>query len=790
MAQTTTHATQSTVVHDDPHISLNKDNSEDLAHLYLAGPLPAGEKFIRCRDAAQEIGGNADGSEDLFQIDRLGNMMVGTIQSSTLDTITEDVDDLKQDAQATTERIDDLVGDFDQEMSDAFSQYDVNASPLSLVRRASPNAAYPFNQTQFKRIMVEGIEVTSEDPTNPPHIDLINTGVLYFVPDRTGQAPPVAGEEAVYRFGHNHEEIGDLLSSGAGLEFREYENEIFLQCSKAEPNISIRTDKHNFNDDVIRIRDSGGVEYFSVSALGNIASGQMTSVDTRLTTLETTTATISGELLAHDNSLWLGSAKLSFQRNSYELRMRYLKADTIPKYLADQGYTTADLPSGKTINDMNFIRWLQSARTFTSNTALTIKDVFPAANLSNDLGDLADFRNEQVATNTTSIATNATSIAAKQDALTFSSNLASDTTEVPQASLVRSYVASQIPAVSTNIDTDTTQLASAAQVRTYVAANSGSSGSIYEVHTNDSDTSYGVTIGDTTQHVFWTRGSQFGLSGGGSMSFMLPDPANLENGHVIQFSAFQKHLDVNSSNGGTIFVKISGTASWRDASFDGTSNITKQSSTKAYFSDVDRHHFSATYVNHWSTNYWVLKTISHKLSDAEMGALVDISVPATTSYMPFHKVFSKSESQYAYVTAANYTTGDAFQLPNRRMQRLWYGDASDWSSSNPHGVVVNLPLAPEDGCCIEAISAIHGNFTQWVAQDYTKLLSIRLGPDTGVPSTRSLIHCFNGVEWSFDVSYNGVGYVLPLFANHTHTIRWQIVYSSTEDSWSCTCTNS
>ena len=181
---TATHAIQSTVVHDDPHISLNKDNSEDLAHLYLAGPLPAGEKFIRCRDADQEIGGNVDGSEDLFQIDKFGNMMVGTIQSSTLTEIVEDVDEVKTDAQTTTERVDDLEAEFSEEMGNAYSQYDVNIAPLALVRRAAPNAAYPFNHTQFKRMIVEGIEVTSEDPINPPHIDLIKTGVIYFVPDR------------------------------------------------------------------------------------------------------------------------------------------------------------------------------------------------------------------------------------------------------------------------------------------------------------------------------------------------------------------------------------------------------------------------------------------------------------------------------------------------------------------------------------------------------------------------------------------------------------------------------
>ena len=52
---------------------------------------------------------------------------------------------------------------------------------------------------------------------------------------------------------------------------------------------------------------------------------------------------------------------------------------------------------------MNFIRWLQSARNFTSNDSLKITDVFPASNLNDDFGPVADFKNEQAVANLASI---------------------------------------------------------------------------------------------------------------------------------------------------------------------------------------------------------------------------------------------------------------------------------------------------------------------------------------------------------------------------------------------------
>ena len=87
--------TTAKVVHDEPHISLNRENDIDRSHLYMQGPITAGENYIRCRDQTQETGPNTDGSEDLFHVDSNGNVLCGAIESTTLDSIESDITNLQ-----------------------------------------------------------------------------------------------------------------------------------------------------------------------------------------------------------------------------------------------------------------------------------------------------------------------------------------------------------------------------------------------------------------------------------------------------------------------------------------------------------------------------------------------------------------------------------------------------------------------------------------------------------------------------------------------------------------------
>ena len=80
-----------------------------------------------------------------------------------------------------------------------------------------------------------------------------------------------------------------------------------------------------------------------------------------------------------DDSLYIGSARYSYQRNNQEVRLKRLIPGHVPKYLGDQGYDSSDLPANHTIDEMSVSRWVKSARKYTGNGNLTVRDVFPSS---------------------------------------------------------------------------------------------------------------------------------------------------------------------------------------------------------------------------------------------------------------------------------------------------------------------------------------------------------------------------------------------------------------------------
>ena len=104
-----------------------------------------------------------------------------------------------------------------------------------------------------------------------------------------------------------------------------------------------------------------------------------------------------------DGSLYVGSAKLSFNRAAYELEHRTLNTAHIPKYLSDNAFVVGDLPTGVLINDLSVLEWVRIARTFIDDEFLGPDDVFPASNKTVDFSGknkkfsfLKYFRAEQI----------------------------------------------------------------------------------------------------------------------------------------------------------------------------------------------------------------------------------------------------------------------------------------------------------------------------------------------------------------------------------------------------------
>ena len=78
-----------------------------------------------------------------------------------------------------------------------------------------------------------------------------------------------------------------------------------------------------------------------------------------------------------DNSIFVGSAKLSYDRAAHELKFEKLKHQ-MPKYFSDLSITESSLPSGYTTATMSVQRYLALARQLASDDALHLGDVFPS----------------------------------------------------------------------------------------------------------------------------------------------------------------------------------------------------------------------------------------------------------------------------------------------------------------------------------------------------------------------------------------------------------------------------
>ena len=81
-----------------------------------------------------------------------------------------------------------------------------------------------------------------------------------------------------------------------------------------------------------------------------------------------------------DNSLYIGSTRLSYDRVLHRMEFHRLKLSHVPIYLQGRGMTSSHMPTGHVVNDMSAMKWVQQARAHLSEPALTLHDVFPIAN--------------------------------------------------------------------------------------------------------------------------------------------------------------------------------------------------------------------------------------------------------------------------------------------------------------------------------------------------------------------------------------------------------------------------
>ena len=91
-------------------------------------------------------------------------------------------------------------------------------------------------------------------------------------------------------------------------------------------------------------------------------------------------AHMASSTVAGSQSLYVGSARLSYSHTEHRMLLHQLKPDHIPVYLQGRGFTVNDLPDAHVQNDMSVFKWIVHARDHFGEEDLDVHDVFPSAN--------------------------------------------------------------------------------------------------------------------------------------------------------------------------------------------------------------------------------------------------------------------------------------------------------------------------------------------------------------------------------------------------------------------------
>ena len=201
--------TQLEHVDGDEIIRVSNALDDDDAHIFLQGNLVSGDYFIRARNPTID-------TADVFYVSYDGTLHCRSIASGTifeLETYIENLGELYNDHSIEITDLNDIVLDRTS-----------NPTANTLVER---DGSGDFSA---RRINCDILDL--EEKTDPAVLR-VNKGQIYYIPERT-LAP---GE--VYRFGMNHEEF-DSSGAGDGLEFKENDCNILIQCQQTAPIINIK----------------------------------------------------------------------------------------------------------------------------------------------------------------------------------------------------------------------------------------------------------------------------------------------------------------------------------------------------------------------------------------------------------------------------------------------------------------------------------------------------------------------------------------------------------------------
>ena len=154
---------------------------------------------------------------------------------------------------------------------------------------------------------------------------------------------------------------------------------------------------------IIAMRDAAGTLIWVLNAQGLMEHVSHSADDPTHAFAGSTPAIAVDSVAVSDNSLYVGSAKLSFDRATNKLTFKRLKLTGLPKYFTDLGHDNTTLPSGYNLAAMSVQRYLALARDLESDDTLHLKEVFPVAHESQDWEDAGDLLTGTVPTAVTDL---------------------------------------------------------------------------------------------------------------------------------------------------------------------------------------------------------------------------------------------------------------------------------------------------------------------------------------------------------------------------------------------------
>ena len=200
---------------DDHKIYIGAENDgvkdKDSSHIHLEGPLGTLDKFITCKNTLTDT--------EVFSINHSGAVFSeGFIHAPNITTMQEQIELNDETALEALEVCTENQTTLDGMVAS------VSNTPNTLVKRGSGGG---INATSLLSQMVY---VATSDAALPTNLQLIGDAQLFYIAVDSSGVPRT---DCYFRFGREHNQVGDFSSVGDGLEFFNHANHVQLQCEKS-----------------------------------------------------------------------------------------------------------------------------------------------------------------------------------------------------------------------------------------------------------------------------------------------------------------------------------------------------------------------------------------------------------------------------------------------------------------------------------------------------------------------------------------------------------------------------